>query len=73
MWVDTVGTEISLSVPYAEVGAEAGTPIHVWVDIHRKGIVDRAPDTIDTDGTEDPVCLKPGTAAEVITITPIAD
>lgn len=48
---------------YEALGVNEGDYVAVWLDIHKKGIQDRAPDTDDTDG-----CAKPRDMYEVLNI-----
>ncbi|MDH4002851.1 MAG: hypothetical protein OEU52_16565 [Xanthomonadales bacterium] len=45
---------ISLAFYWDELGVEAGDYVAIWVDVHNKGIQDRAPKTDEYDG-----CAKP--------------
>ena len=48
---------------YEALGVIEGDYMGVWLDIHKKGIQDRAPNTDDTDG-----CAKPRDMFEVLNI-----
>jgi hypothetical protein len=54
-WYDYIGDDyISFAFYWDELGIEAGDYVAVWVDVHNKGIQDRAPKTDESDG-----CAKP--------------
>jgi hypothetical protein len=54
-WYENYGDNyISLAFYWDELGVEAGDYVAAWVDVHKKGIQDRAPNTDDEDG-----CPKP--------------
>jgi hypothetical protein len=54
-WYANIGDNfISLAFNWDDLGVEEGDYIAVWVDIQKKGIMDRAPETDSEDG-----CAKP--------------
>ena len=48
---------------YEALGVSAGDYFAVWVDVHKRGVQDRAPNTDDIDG-----CAKPQDYTEVLNI-----
>ncbi|KKL61731.1 hypothetical protein LCGC14_2192370 [marine sediment metagenome] len=66
--ISVVGSTITYVVPYAaldailEEGLSSGDDLEIWADTHKRGIQDRAPDTLDP-------CSKPQAAGEVLEIT----
>ena len=54
-WFENIGDDyISLAFYWDEMDIEEGGYVAVWVDVHKKGIKDRVPETDEEDG-----CAKP--------------
>ncbi len=57
------GNMLWYEVSYDELGLNPGDQVLVWADTQARGIVDRAPDTNDSDG-----CSKPTGSGEVLSL-----
>ncbi|MHC4198353.1 MAG: hypothetical protein ACYSRP_10735 [Planctomycetota bacterium] len=60
------GNTLTYTVTYAELGLVSGDDVLVWADAHNKGIQDRSPDTLVTNGDS---CSKPQELGETVAIT----
>ena len=61
--IDPDTNVLTYTVKYSDLNVLAGNTVAIWVDTQNKGIVDRAPNTDDSDG-----CSKPENENEVIEI-----
>ncbi len=56
---------VAWMISYDELGIEVGDDVFAWLDVHRKGIQDRVPDTyVDEFDT----CAKPQDDSEVLAV-----